>query len=232
VVFVVATFYFRALPPEFIVILAFAALASVVASGLSFWHTHIRRASPGMTFLYAQAVFDLALVTTVVHVTEGANSQFPALYILVIGVSAVLMPMASSLLVTSLAGLLYLADIALLHPEQLSVVVWLQISVFVTVSFVTGFLASRVRVMGAEREVSGAVCSRWTARAWWRTPILPRDSCFSCPASRSWVDLSRNCSATACRTCCAPSKSLRRVDERRCGRRDESRLRSGRSPSA
>jgi two-component system sensor histidine kinase PilS (NtrC family) len=153
VVFVVATFYFRALPPEFIVILAFAALASVVASGLSFWHTHIRRASPGMTFLYAQAVFDLALVTTVVHVTEGANSQFPALYILVIGVSAVLMPMASSLLVTSLAGLLYLADIALLHPEQLSVVVWLQISVFVTVSFVTGFLASRVRVMGAEREV-------------------------------------------------------------------------------
>jgi two-component system sensor histidine kinase PilS (NtrC family) len=153
VVFVVATFYFRAIPPEFIVILAFAALASVVVSGISFWYTHIRRALPGMTFLYAQAVFDLALVTTVVHVTEGADSQFPALYILVIGVSAVLMPMASSLLVTSLASLLYLADIALLHPEQLSVVVWLQIAVFVSVSFVTGFFASRVRVMEAERVV-------------------------------------------------------------------------------
>ena len=153
VVFVVATFYFRAIPPEFIVILAFAALASVIVSALSFWYTHIRRAYPGMTFLYSQAVFDLALVTTVVHVTEGANSQFPALYILVIGISAILMPLASSLLVTSLASLLYLADIVLLHPDQLSVVVWLQIAVFVSVSFVTGFIASRVRVMGAEHEV-------------------------------------------------------------------------------
>jgi two-component system sensor histidine kinase PilS (NtrC family) len=153
VVFVAATFYFRAIPPEFIVILAFAALASVIASALSFWYTHIRRAHPGMTFLYAQAVFDLALVTTVVHVTEGASSQFPALYIPVIGVSGILMPLASSLLVTSLASLLYLADIALLHPEQLSVVVGLQIAVFVSVSFAIGFIASRVRVMGVEREV-------------------------------------------------------------------------------
>jgi two-component system sensor histidine kinase PilS (NtrC family) len=153
VVFVAATFYFRAIPPEFIVILAFAALASVVTSGLSAWYTHVRRAHPGMTFLYAQAMFDLALVTTVVHVTDGANSQFPALYILVIGVSSILMPLASSLLVTSLASLLYLADIVLLHPDQLSVVVWLQIAVFVSVSFATGFIASRVRVMGAEREV-------------------------------------------------------------------------------
>ena len=153
VVFVAATFYFRAIPPEYIVILAFAALASVFVSGLSVWYTHVRRAHPGMTFLYAQAIFDLALVTTVVHVTEGANSQFPALYILVIGVCAILMPLASSLLVTSLASLLYLADIALLHPDQLSVVVWLQIAVFVGVSFATGFIGSRVRVMGAEREV-------------------------------------------------------------------------------
>lgn len=153
VVFVAAAFYFRAIPREFLVILAFAALTSVVTSGLSTWYTHIRRAHPGMTFLYAQAIFDLALVTTVVHVTDGANSQFPALYILVIGVSSILMPLTSSLLVTSLASLLYLADIVLLHPDQLSVVVWLQIAVFVSVSFATGFIASRVRVMGAEREV-------------------------------------------------------------------------------
>jgi two-component system sensor histidine kinase PilS (NtrC family) len=153
VVFVAAVLYYSAIPPAYLAILAVAALASVIVSALSFWHTHVRRAHPGMTFLYAQAVFDLALVTTVVHVTEGANSQFPALYIPVIGVSGVLMPLTSSLLVTSLASLLYLADIVLLYPDQLSVAVWLQIAVFVSVTFVTGFIASRVRVMGAEREV-------------------------------------------------------------------------------
>ncbi|MDH3292073.1 MAG: hypothetical protein OEQ75_13775, partial [Gemmatimonadota bacterium] len=152
VVFVAAAFSFRAVPPETIVILAVAAIASVIASGLSVWHTHIRGSEPNLTFLYAQALFDLALVTTVVHVTEGPDSQFPALYILVIAVSAVLMPLASSLLVTSLAILLYLADIVWWQPVQLSLVVWLQIAVFVAVFMATGLIASRVRVMGAERE--------------------------------------------------------------------------------
>ncbi len=152
VVFVAAAFYFRAVPPGTIVILAIAAIASVIASGLSVWYTHLRASEPTLTFLYAQAVFDLALVTTVVHVTEGPASQFPALYILVIAVSAVLMPLTSSLLVTSLAILLYVADIVWWQPVQLSVVVWLQIAVFIAVFMVTGLIASRVRVMGAERE--------------------------------------------------------------------------------
>ena len=152
VVFVAAAFSFRAVPPETIVILAVAAIASVIASGLSVWYTHVRRSEPNLTFLYLQALFDLALVTTVVHVTEGPDSQFPALYILVIAVSAVLMPLASSLLVTSLAILLYLADIVWWQPVQLSLVVWLQIAVFVAVFVATGLIASRVRVMGAERE--------------------------------------------------------------------------------
>jgi two-component system sensor histidine kinase PilS (NtrC family) len=151
VVFLAAALYFKAIP-ETILILAIAAIASVIVSGLSVWHTHVRGAEPGNTFLYAQALFDLALVTTVVHVTEGPDSQFPALYILVIAVSAVLMPFASSLLVTSLAVLLYLADIVWWHPVQLSVAVWLQIGVFVGVFIATGLIASRVRVVGAERE--------------------------------------------------------------------------------
>jgi two-component system sensor histidine kinase PilS (NtrC family) len=151
VVFVAGAFYFRAIPPEFIVILAFAAIASVIASSVSLWYTHIHGAEPGLTFLYAQAVFDLTLVTTVVHVTEGPASQFPALYILVIAVSAVLMPFASSLLVTSLASLLYLGDIVFFQDVQLSVAVWLQVAVFVGVFVTTGFIASRVRVVGVER---------------------------------------------------------------------------------
>jgi len=153
VVFVAAAFYFNAVPPETIVILAAAALISVSASTLSFWYTHIRRAEPGMTFLYTQAMTDLVLVTTVVAVTGGADSQFPALYILVITVSSILMPLASSLLITILASLLYLANIVWLNPVELAAVVWLQIAVFVSVALATGFIASRVRVMGAERDV-------------------------------------------------------------------------------
>ena len=153
VVFVAAGFYFKAVPPETILILAIAALATVIATSLSVWYTHILGAEPGTTFLYSQALFDLALITTVVHVTEGPSSQFPALYILVIAVSAVMMPLASSLLITAMASLLYLADIVWWQPVQLSVVVWLQIAVFVVVFIATGLIASRVGVMGREREV-------------------------------------------------------------------------------
>src|SRR3989304_3600602 len=89
----------------------------------------------------------------IVHVTGGADSDFSALYILVIAVSAVLMPVVSGLLVTLLGGLLYVADILWGHPVQLSLTVWLQILVFVGVAVATGYLASRVGVVGAEREV-------------------------------------------------------------------------------
>lgn len=152
VVFVAAAFYFRAQPPGVILALAIGAIASVVVSALSIWHTHIRRATPGPTFLYAQALFDLALVTTIVHVTGGIE-DFSALYILVIAVSAVLMPVASSLLITLLACMLYVGDIIFWQPIQLLLAVWLQLGIFITVAIATGWLASRVRVVGAEHEV-------------------------------------------------------------------------------
>lgn len=152
VVFVAAAFYFRAQPPEVILALAVGAILSVVVSGLSVWHTHIRRVQPGPTFLYAQALFDLALVTTIVHVTGGIE-DFSALYILVIAVSAVLMPVASSLLITLLACMLYMGDIIFWQPVQMSLAVWLQLAIFITVAIATGWLASRVRVVGAEHEV-------------------------------------------------------------------------------
>jgi two-component system sensor histidine kinase PilS (NtrC family) len=165
VVFVAAALYFTAVPPETIVILAIAAISSVIVTSLSAWYTHVRGVEPGMTFLYSQALFDLGLVTTVVHVTEGPASQFPALYILVIAVSAVVMPLASSLLVTALASLLYLADIIWWQPVQLSVAVWLQIAVFVVVFIATGLIASRVRVMGAQREILEREVRRLTLEA-------------------------------------------------------------------
>jgi two-component system, NtrC family, sensor histidine kinase PilS len=153
IIFAAAALSISAVASETILILAIAALSSLIMSGFSFWHTHVRRAAPTITFFYVQAIFDLALVTALVHVTGGPESQFPALYIVVIAVSAVLMPLASSLLITALAGLLYVALIVLAwQPVQLSIVVWLQVGVFVAVFAAAGFIGSRVRIVGAERE--------------------------------------------------------------------------------
>ncbi len=152
-IFVAAALSFNVVAPGIIVVLSVAALTSVGVSGASVWHTHIRRKRPGRTFLYGQALFDLSLVTTVVHLTEGPASLFPALYVLIIAVSAVLMPLQSSLLITALAGLLYFADIALLQEVSLTVAAGLQIVVFVGVFIVTGLIGSRVRTAEVERQV-------------------------------------------------------------------------------
>jgi two-component system sensor histidine kinase PilS (NtrC family) len=152
VVFVAAAFSFKEVPPGTLVIIAVAAIASVLASVWSLWFTHISGRSPNNTFLYAQAVFDLALVTTVVHVTEGPASEFPALYILVIAVSAVLMPLSSSLLVTTLASVLYVADIVWWLDVPLTGAVFVQLAVFLAVFIVTGLVTGRVREAGAESE--------------------------------------------------------------------------------
>lgn len=152
VVFVAAAFYFKAIPPEVILVLAIAAIASLAASTASAFYTHVLRRQATPTFIYGQTLFDLALVTTVVHVTGGADSDFSSLYILVIAVASVLLPLASSLLVTILAGLVYVADLLWGHPTTLTVAVGLQVVVFVTVAVATGWLASRVRLVGKERE--------------------------------------------------------------------------------
>ncbi len=152
VVFVAAAFSFKEVPPGTLVIIAVAAIASVLVSVWSLWFTHISGRSPNNTFLYAQAVFDLALVTTVVHVTEGPASEFPALYILVIAVSAVLMPLTSSLLVTTLASVLYVADIVWWLDVPLTGAVFVQLAVFLAVFIVTGLVTGRVREAGAESE--------------------------------------------------------------------------------
>jgi len=152
VVFVAAAFSFEDVLAGTIVTLAAAALASVLMSAWSVWYTHISRRPATTTFLYVQAIFDLALVTTVVHVTHGPASEFPALYILVIAVSAVLMPLASSLLVTTLASLLYIGDIIIWQRVPLTAAVWVQLAVFIGVCLVTGLITSRVRAARAKSE--------------------------------------------------------------------------------
>ncbi|MDX1449536.1 MAG: PAS domain-containing protein, partial [Acidimicrobiia bacterium] len=121
-------------------------------TGGSYIHTHYRRETPTAGFLYGQYLFDLGLVTAVVHLTGGVNSDFASLYILVIGVAAVTMPFRSALLVTLGAATMYFTDSVFGSPVPLSLAVWLQIGVFLVVALATSWLASRVRVVGARRQ--------------------------------------------------------------------------------
>ncbi|MBI4542269.1 MAG: PAS domain S-box protein [Gemmatimonadetes bacterium] len=122
-----------------------------VVTAASFWYSHLRFGPLGNTFLYGQGVFDLALVTAIVHIS-GPYHFFAALYILVIAFNTVLMPLANGLLIALLAGILYAGDVVFGYPRELSPALLLQVAVYWLVALATGYLSSRVRVAGAARD--------------------------------------------------------------------------------
>lgn len=105
---------------------------------------YFRRAL-GRTFLTAQAAFDLAVVTAIVHLTGGASSQFAALYILVIATAALLLLVSRALLIAALGCALYFGDVLVAHRAALDVSIWLQLGVFTTVALLSAYLAARLR---------------------------------------------------------------------------------------
>ena len=88
---------FTVVAPVDLLITSFALVASVVVTIASYWVTHIKARPPTRTFLYGQALYDVALVTTVVHVTGGPQSDLTPLYVPLIAVTAVLMPPSHTL---------------------------------------------------------------------------------------------------------------------------------------
>jgi two-component system sensor histidine kinase PilS (NtrC family) len=127
-------------------------VTTVVVTITSYWYTHFLRRLPGRTFLYAQALFDVALITTVVHVTGGPQSDLTPLYVPLIAVTAVLMPPASTALITILVCSVYVADVFFGHRTPMTAQIALQLLVFVAVAGVTAYFASRVSVLGAVGE--------------------------------------------------------------------------------
>ena len=89
-------------------------------------YSEIYRKPLSSTFLYAQAVFDLALVTAVIHVTNGSGSPFSALYILVIATSSLLVPASGGLLVAAVGLVFYFVEVVVfLRPPGTPAGVWL-----------------------------------------------------------------------------------------------------------
>ena len=155
-IYVTAALKVQVAAPLDILVTSFMLVAAATVTLVSYWRTHVRRRIPGPTCLYLQALFDVLLITTVVHMPGGADSDLASLYVILVAVTALLMPPANAGLVTVFAGLVYFADVFWGHPGTVSAGVWIQLAVFVLVALVIAYVASRVNILGAAREALAA----------------------------------------------------------------------------
>ena len=142
-------------PPEASRIATLMFLTTLAVTLGAAWHTHVRGNLPGEGFLYSQVVFDIALITTIVHITTvGDDVVFAPLYVFVIAEGALLLPFPGGVLIAALASMVYLADLLWGHGGVANMsTVSLQIGLFATVALITGWLGDRVgrtwRALGA-----------------------------------------------------------------------------------
>lgn len=151
-VFVAAVFSWGEAANADTLLASLACVAALLFTAGSALYSEGRSGAPARGFLYLQAVFDLLLVTAVVHLTGGLGSQFAALYILVIGSASILLPGGGGLLVTGLGLALFLADGLLVNEAPLNVVAWLQFAVFGAVAAASAFISARLQELGTGRE--------------------------------------------------------------------------------
>jgi two-component system sensor histidine kinase PilS (NtrC family) len=124
---------------------ALSAVMTVVSAG----YVEIYRRPIDANFVYLQASFDLLLVTTVVHLTNGSASPFAALYILVIATASLLVPKGGGLLVAALGIVLYFFDVVvLLRTPIFAPGVWVQLSVIAVVALGIRYLSAELRQSG------------------------------------------------------------------------------------
>ncbi|MDT8367878.1 MAG: ATP-binding protein [Longimicrobiales bacterium] len=122
---------------------------SLVWTSVSFWRTHLAEREASFTFRYGQVLFDILVVTGIVHFTGGAESSFAPLYILVISEGALLLPLPGGVLVGLAASAVFAGDaVLLLGADDTEVTFLLQIGLFTVVAVVTGILGDRLRQAG------------------------------------------------------------------------------------
>jgi signal transduction histidine kinase len=164
-IFIAAIAVWRAADTNATLIASLAFVATLLFTGASMIRSEPADRSPGNTFFYVQMLFDLLLVTAIVYVTQtGAPSQLAPLYILVIAVSALLVPPSGVLLVAALGIVLYFAVTILgkLTVFDLSIVV--QLVIFGVVALGCGFIAARLRRATAGREEMAAELAAFRLR--------------------------------------------------------------------
>ena len=128
-------------------------------------YTTRREDAPGDSFFYLQMIFDLLLVTTIVHLTQtGAPSQLAPLYILVIAVSALLLPPAGVLLIAMLGDVLYFAVTIIDRVWVVDVPILVQLGIFGAVALGCGYIGARLREAHAGSEEMAAELAAFRLR--------------------------------------------------------------------
>lgn len=146
--------------------LAFALSTAITV--ISAGYVEIYRKRLGPTFLYLQAAFDMLLVTAVIHVTNGNNSPFSALYILVIATATLLVPAGGGLLIAALGLVFYFADVLVFFRTPANTVepgVWVQLSIFTIVALCVRYLSSQLRQSGEGKDQLVAELEQTALRA-------------------------------------------------------------------
>jgi two-component system sensor histidine kinase PilS (NtrC family) len=130
-------------------------LVTFAVTGASIFYSRVAKGSRPPSWYYLQTIFDLLLVTAVVHITRDpvvGTSQFAALYILVIASGSLLLPVGGSLLIAALGNVLYVADSFWSIDSGFTLTIWLQLGVFAIVALGSAYLSGKLREAGAGTE--------------------------------------------------------------------------------
>jgi two-component system sensor histidine kinase PilS (NtrC family) len=158
-IFIAAVRNWTAVDADQTLVASLAFVLSAIVTVVSVGYAEIYRKPVRATFLYLQAVFDMLLVTAVVHLTNGNNSPFSALYILVITTASLLVPTGGGLLIAALGLVLYFTDVLLFFgaPQGIEPGIWLQLSIFAIVALCIRYLSAQLRRSGEGKDLLVAV---------------------------------------------------------------------------
>ncbi|MDQ3697283.1 MAG: PAS domain-containing protein, partial [Gemmatimonadota bacterium] len=131
---------------------ALALFGATAFTAGSAWRATTVRARVGKKFLFAQALFDLVLVTAVIHITGGAVSQFAALYILVVAAASLVLPAVGGLVLAGIGSALYVTAAMWGQTAAPALGVALQLIVFAIVALAVAYVSARLRDAVGGRE--------------------------------------------------------------------------------
>jgi signal transduction histidine kinase len=140
-------------------------IASLFFTGGSMLYAARRPNALSDTFFYLQTIFDLLLVTAIVHVTQtGTPSQLAPLYILVIAMSALLLPPAGVVLIALLGDVFYFSITIADRSTVFDTPVLVQLGIFGAVALGCGYIGARLREAHGNREEMAAELAAFRLR--------------------------------------------------------------------
>ncbi|MDP9201661.1 MAG: ATP-binding protein [Gemmatimonadota bacterium] len=164
-IFIAAIVVWRAADSTATLLATLAFVSTLLFTAASMFYSERRERPPGNTFFYVQMVFDLLLVTAVVHLTQaGTPSQLAPLYILVIAVSALVLPPGGVLLIAALGDVLYFAVTIVDQATVFDFPVLVQLGIFGAVALGCGYIGARLRQANAGREEMAAELAAFRLR--------------------------------------------------------------------